>query len=139
MRVTITVVGGGVDNAARAADRNNKQVIFRNCAPFTKSITEINNARVDNAKYLDVFMPMYSLIEYSENYSKKSGSLYQFCRDKPNDNITDSQSFKFKSKFLDNTNNAGIINAKTAALLKYLSNFWRTLEMPLINCEIILF
>ena len=84
-------------------------------------------------------MPMYSLIEYSENYSKKSGSLYQFCRDKPNDNITDSQLFKFKSKFLDNTNNASIINAKTAALLKYLSNFWRTLEMPLINCEIILF
>ena len=84
-------------------------------------------------------MPMYSLIEYSDNYSKKSGSLYQFCRDEPNDNITDSQSFKLKSKFLDNTNNVGIINTKIAVLLKYLSNFWRTLEMPLINCEIILF
>ena len=84
-------------------------------------------------------MPMYSLIEYSDNYSKKSGSLYQFCRDEPNDNITDSQSFKLKSKFLDITNNVGIINTKIAVLLKYLSNFWRTLEMPLINCEIILF
>ena len=100
-------------------------------------MTEINNTQVDNAKYLDVVMPMYSLIEYSKNYSKICGSLYQFCRGKPNDDhITDYESLKFKSKFLDNTNNAGIINAKIAVLLKYLSNFWRTLEIPLINCKI---
>ena len=75
-------------------------------------------------------MPMYNIIEYGDNYSKTSGSLYQFCRDEPNNNITDSESFKFKSKFLDNTNNEGIIDAKIAVLLKYLRNFWRTLEIP---------
>ena len=55
-------------------------------------------------------MLMYNLIEYSDDYSKTSGGLYQFCRDEPNVNITDSESFKFKSKFLDNTNNSSIIN-----------------------------
>ena len=67
---------------------------------------------------------------------KKSGSLYQFCRDEPNNVLTESESFKFKSKFLDNTNNAGIINTIIAVSLKYLTNFWRTIEMSLINCEI---
>ena len=82
-------------------------------------------------------MPMYNLIEYSDNYSKTSASLYQSCRDEPNNNITDPESFKFKSKFLDNINsNAGIIDAKIAGPLKYIINFWRTLEMTLINCEI---
>ena len=75
-------------------------------------------------------MPMYNIIEYGDNYSKTSGSLYQFWSDEPNNNITDSESFKFKSKFLDNTNNEGIIDAKIAVLLKYLRNFWRTLEIP---------
>ena len=64
-------------------------------------------------------MPVYNLVEYSDNYSKISESLYQFCRD--------DASFKFKSTFLGNTNNAGIINAERAVSLKYLSNFWRTL------------
>ena len=133
---TITVFGAGADDAAIAADRNNKQTIFKNCAPFTDCITEINNTQVDNEKDLHIVMPMYNLIEYSDNYSKTSGSLYQFYRDGPNDNITDSETFKFKSIFLDNANNAGITNAKIAVTLNNLSNFWRTLEMPLINCEI---
>ena len=92
---------------------------------------------MDNAKDLGVVMPMYNLIEYSNSYSKASGSLYQFCGDEPNNIITSSEWFKFKSKFLDNTNNnASIINVKIAVPLKYLSNFWRTLVMPLISCEI---
>ena len=92
---------------------------------------------MDNAKDLGVVMPMYDLIEYSNSYSKASGSLYQFCGDEPNNIITSSEWFKFKSKFLDNTNNnASIINVKIAVPLKYLSNFWRTLVMPLISCEI---
>ena len=92
---------------------------------------------MDNAKDLGVVMPMYNVIEYSNNYSKASGSLYQFCGDEPNNITTSSEWFKFKSKFLDNTNNnASIINAKIAVPLKYLSNFWRTLLMPLISCEI---
>ena len=98
-------------------------------------ITEINNTQVDNAKDLDVVMPMYNLIEYSDNYSKTPRTLYHICRDVTHPSITDSESFKFKSRFLDNTNNADIINAEIAVSLKYLSNFWRTIEIPLINCE----
>ena len=77
---------------------------------------------------------MHNLIEYSNNFQKKSGSLYQLCRIILI--IKDSGSFKFKSKFLYNTNDASIVNAKIAVPLKYLSNFWRNLEMLLINCEI---
>ena len=74
----------------------------------------MNNTQVDNADDLDVVIPMYNLIEYSDNYSKTSGSLNQSCRDEPNNVIAESESFKFKSKFLDNTNNASIINVKIA-------------------------
>ena len=82
-------------------------------------------------------MPMYILIEYSDNYSKASASLWQYYKDEPNDNIADSESFKSKIKITakrpaeDNTKDVEII-----VPLKYLSNFWRTLEMPLINCEV---
>ena len=82
-------------------------------------------------------MPMYNLIEYSDNYSKKSGSLWQYFKDDPNDDIAQSDSFKSKIKVTgktpaaDNTKDVEII-----VPLKYLSNFWKTLEMPLINCEV---
>ena len=115
-----TVVGAGADTASIGPDRNNKQAIFKNCASFTNCINEINNTQGDNAKDLDVVMAMYNLIEYSDNYSKTSGSLYQFCGDEPNSVITESESFKFKSKFLDNTNNKGIINAKSSYAIKIL-------------------
>ena len=75
IKENITVVGAGADDAAIATDRNNKQAIFKNCALFTVCITERNNTQVGNAKDLDVAMPMYNLIEYSNNYSKKSGNL----------------------------------------------------------------
>ena len=80
---------------------------------------------------------MYNLIEYSDNYSKTSGSLWQYYKDDPNDNLTDSESFKSKVKITGNTPNNG--NAKYIEIivpLKYLSNFWRTLEMSLINCKV---
>ena len=134
---TKTVDGGGADDASTAADRNNKQVIFKNCVSFTNCITEINNTQIDSAKYLDFVMAMYNSVEYRENYSKKSRSLYQFGSDEPNNVITESESFKFKSKFFDNTNNAGIIiNVKIVVPIQQFTNFWRTLEMSLINCEI---
>ena len=85
-------------------------------------------------KNLDVVTPMYNLIEYSNNYSKTSGSLYQFCSDEPNNDTKESESFKFKSKFLDNTNNAGIINTKIAVPLKL--KCLKCAEMLLINCKI---
>ena len=91
-------------------------------------------------------MRMYNLIEYSDNFSKTSGSLWQYCREIPavnnNGNIVDfnganaTDSFNFKTKITGQTNNDGIINVEIMVPLKYLSNFWRTLEMPLINCEV---
>ena len=84
-------------------------------------------------------MAMYNLIEYSDNYSKISGSLSQFCRDEPplnNAATTESESFTLKSRSLNNTNNSGAANVKIAVPLKYLSNSWRTLQMYLIICKI---
>ena len=76
---------------------------------------------------------MYNVIEYSDNYSGTAKSSRQFHKDEPKIPITDSNSFKFKARFLANTNNRSIMNAEIAVPLKYLSNFWRTLEMHLIN------
>ena len=71
----ITITRAGADAAARETNERNKEVIFKNCARFTDSISEINNTKVDNAKDVDVVMPMYNLIEYSDDYSITSGSL----------------------------------------------------------------
>ena len=111
-----------------------KGVIFKNCAPFTKCINRINATGIDNAQDIDIVMPMYNLIEYSDNYSKTSGSLWQYCRDDPNDNIIQSESFKSKIKITGKTPaNGNTKDVEILVPLKYLSNFWRTLEMPLIN------
>ena len=112
-----------VDNTAAAgtaANNTAKKVIFKNCAPFTNCISKINNTKIDNAEYIDIVMPMYNLIEYSDNYSKTSGSLQQYCKEIPaiNDdgaivnfngaNATDS--FNFKTKITVQTNNNGRID-----------------------------
>ena len=127
-------------------NNTNKKVIFKNCAPFTKCVSEINNTNVDDAKYIDIIMHMYDLIEYSDNYSKTSGSLWQYTKDIPalddnneitdftNNNLTDS--FNFKVKMTGQTGDNGTKNVEMVVPLKYLSNFWRTLEMTLINCEV---
>ena len=91
-------------------------------------------------------MPTYNLIEYSDNYSKTSGSLWQYCREisavNNEGNIVQftganaTDSFKFKTKITGKTNNDGIINVEIMAPLKYLINFWRTLEMTLIYFEV---
>ena len=136
---TITITGAGDDDAAKRLDERNKGVIFKNCAPFTKCISRINNTDIDNAQDIDIVMPMYNLIEYSDNYSKTSGSLWQYYKDEPNDNIADSESFKSKVKITGKTPADG--NTKDVEIivpLKYLSNFWRSLEMSLINCEVYL-
>ena len=90
---TKTIAGAGADAAARKADERDKDVAFKNCAPFTNCISEINNAQVDNAKDIDIVMPMYNLIEYSDNYAKTTGSLWQYFRDEPDDNLANSESF----------------------------------------------
>ena len=82
-------------------------------------------------------MPMYNLIEYSNNYAKTSGSLWQYFRDEPDDDLEDSESFKSKIKITGKTpNNGNVKDVEIMVPLKYLSNFWRTLEMPLIHCEV---
>ena len=134
---TIPITGAGADAAARQAHDRDKGVAFKNCAPFTNCISEINNTQVDNAKDIDIVMPMYNLIEYSDNYAKTTGSLWQYFRNEPNDDIEDSESFKSKIKITGKTpddDNEKDVEIKVP--LKYLSNFWRTLEMPLINCEV---
>ena len=129
-----------------AANNTNKKVIFKNCAPFTNCISEINNTQIDNDKDIDIVMPMYNLIEYSDNYAKSTGSLWQYCKDIPARNDNDEiiifdvnnviDSFNFKVKFRGQTGNNGTKNVEIMVPLKYLSNFWRTLEIPLINCEV---
>ena len=138
-----------VNNTAAAdadANNTNKKVIFKNCVPFTNYISEINNTQVDNAKDIDIVMFMYNLIEHSDNYSKTLGSLWQYCKDIPavdNNNaivnfaeINLTDSFNFKVKMTGQTGDDGTKNVEIMVPLKYLSNFWRTLETPLINCEI---
>ena len=135
-----------INNAAVDADANNtnQKVIFTNCAPFTDCISKINNTEVDNAKDIDIVMAMYNLIEYINNYSKTSGSLWQYCKDIPavnnNGDIVDfngtnaTDSFNFKTG--QTNNNGRIDNVEIMVPLKSLSNFWRALEMRLINCEV---
>ena len=88
---TITITGAGNDDAAKRADERDKGVTFKNCASFTKCISRINNTDIDNAQDKDIVMPMYNLIEYSDNYSNTSRSLWQYYKDDPKYNITDSE------------------------------------------------
>ena len=84
----IAITGGGPDGAARRLDERDKRITFKNCAPFVKWINRINNTETDNARYIDIVMPMYNLIEYSDNYSKTSGGLWKYYKNEPNDNET---------------------------------------------------
>ena len=139
-----------VDGTIRATNAvNATRLALKNCAPFTKCNLEINDEHVDTAENLDIVMPMYNLIEYSDNYQDSSATLYQYKRDEPpeDDAVADltadnSDSFKYKIKLLGNVtevagNAAGVrrLNVKVVPL-KYLSNFFRSLEMPLINWKI---
>ena len=138
-----------VNNTAAAdddANNTNKKVTFKNCAPFTKCIGEVNNTNIDDAKDIGIVMSMYNLIKYSDKYSKTSGRLWQYSKDIPavnNDNVilhfTNDKltgSFDFKVKMTGQTANNGTKNVEIMVPLKYLSNFWRILEMLLITCEV---
>ena len=112
---------------------NNTDVAFKNCAPFSTCKTEINDVFVDEANHIYIAMPIYNLIEYSDNYSDTSGSLWQFKRDEGLANnadlsIDNSQSFKYISTLLEKTTNSDngnsfVKDAEIVVLLKYLSNF----------------
>ena len=114
----ITVNSTAAEGAA--ATNTNKKVIFKNCAPFINCKSKINNTQIDDDDYINIVMPMYNLIEYSDNYSKASGSLWQYCKDIPvvnnEGNIVDfngangTDSFNFKAKITGQTNDNRIIN-----------------------------
>ena len=99
----ITIRGAGDDAAARQADERDNGVAFKNCAPSTNCISEISNTEIDNCQDIDIVMALYNLLEYSDNYAKTSESLRQYYRDEPNDNLADTESFKFKIKITGKT------------------------------------
>ena len=148
---TIRLQAAGVGAAAAAAiaadaaaNAAAARSVLKNCAPFTKCNLEINNEHVDTAENLDTVIPMYNLIEYSDNYQDSSATLYQYKRDEPPDNnvvlnVNNSTSLSYKIKSLGNpVSDAAVakLNTKIVVPLKYLSNFFRSLEMSLINCKI---
>ena len=118
------------------------QAAFKNCVPFEKCSTEIDGTLADEANFINIAMPMYNLIEYSDNYSDTSGSLWRFKRDEIANNTKVNNddnvpSFKYKASSIGNTENNGTkIGVKIVAPLNSLSRLWRSLEMPLINCKV---
>ena len=139
VKSTITVAGNNL------RDRQDRPLILKNNTPFVSCITRINGELIEDADYLDIVMSMYNLLEYNKNYRKTIGSLYNYYRDQLNDDadnnqfnnikIVNSNTFKYKNKIIDNTNNQGTKDIELAIPLKYLRNFWRALNIPLISCE----
>ena len=100
---TIKLTGEGDNYTEKRADERSKRVIFKNCAPFTDCISEINNTQIDSAKVIDIVISMYNVIKYNNNYSKTSESLWWYYRLKANDNIANYKSFRRKIKTTGNT------------------------------------
>ena len=166
----IVVTAPGVNNNANnIRDKRNRPVVLKNNAPFVSCITRINGKLIEDADDLDIVMLMYNLLEYSKNYGKTIGSLYNYCRDELSDDANDnnfgnikvvnSNTFNYKNEIIGNTydvdaripnadgngqinnriyiaNNEGTQEIELAIPLKYLGNFWRALNIPLISCEI---
>ena len=155
---TITVTAHGANNIR---DKKNRPLILKNNAPFFSCITRINGELIEDADDLDIVMSMYNLLEYRktiENYRKTIGSLYNYYRDDLKDDADDnnfgnikvvnSNTFKYKNKIIGNTYNVdagtqgsdvnknGTQEVELTIPLKYLGNFWRALNIPLISCEV---
>ena len=154
----IIVVNGVVNGVENEILRRNRPLILKNNAPFVSCMTKINNEFIEDADDLDIVMPMYNLLEYSKNYRKTIGSLYNYYRVElsddnnpnnfPNTNVVNSNAFEYKNKINGNTydvaagaaghdaNSVGKQDVELAIPLKYLGNFWRALNIPLISCEV---
>ena len=150
----IVTAPGDNNNVNNIRDKRNRPLILKNNAPFVSCITRINGELIEDADDLDIVMPMYNLLEYSKNYRKTIGSLYNYYRDElggnanNNDNTVNSDTFRYKNKITANTYNVaagaedytasknGTNDIKVAIPLKYLSYFWRALNIPLISCEV---
>ena len=152
---TITVTVLEVNNIR---DKRNRPLVLKNNAPFVSFITRINGKLIEDVDDLDIIMPMYNLLEYSKNYRKTIGSLYNSYRDELSDDAEDnnfdnikvvnSNTFKYKNKIIGNTydvdagaqgydvNKNGTQEVELAMPLKCLGNFWRALNIPLISCEV---
>ena len=157
---TVTVTAPGANNDANdTRDKRNRPLILKNNAPFVSCITRINGKLIEDADDLDIVMPMYNLLEYSKNYRKTIGSLYNYYRDEltndnndsfANINVVNSEAFKYKNKITGKTYNVnagadgydvnknGTRKVELAIPLKYLGNFWRAISIPLISCEVFL-
>ena len=156
---TITVTAPRVNNdASNIRDKRNRPVILKTNAPFVSCITRINGELIEDADDLDIVMSMYNLLEYSKNYRKTIGSLYNYYRDELSDDADDnnfdnikvvnSNTFNYKNKIIGNTynlnarddsydvNKNGTQEVKSTIPLNYLGNFWRALNIPLISCEV---
>ena len=153
-------VNGIVNGVKNEILRRNRLLILTNNAPFVSCMTKINNEFIEDADDFDIVMPMYNLLEYSKNYRKTIGSLYNYYRDElsddnnpnnfPNTNVVNSNTFKYKNKITGNTynvadgaagHNANRVRKQDVELaipLKYLGNFWRALNIPLISFEVFL-
>ena len=117
----------------------NSVVAFKNCAPFRTCDVTINDEHVEKAEDSDIVMPMYNLLEYSDNYQDSTGILQQFKRDEPPDDnanvANDTTSLVYKSKLISGTDDNNVNNVKLVVPLKYISNFFRSSELPLVNCK----
>ena len=153
---TITVTAAAGSNNIR--EKRNKPLILKNNAAFVSCITKMNNELTEDAEDLDIALPMYNLLQYSENYRKTIGSLCNYYIDELSDDADDnnfnnikvvnSNAFKYKNEITGNTynvnatadgydaNKEGTQTIELAIPLKYLGNFWRALNMPLISCEV---
>ena len=159
VKCTITVTAPGLNNNANNIRvKRNGPLILENNVPFVSCITTINGELIEDADDLDIVIPMYNLLEYSKNYRKTVGSLYNYYRDEltnddnddnfANKNVVNSEAFKYKNKITGNTYNVdagaqgydvnknGTQKVELAIPLKYLGNFWRALNIPLIGCEV---
>ena len=133
-------------------NRRDKNLKFKNNAPVRSRISKINNTFVDNTEDHDIIMPIYNLLEYSDNYSMTLGSLGNCYRDKVNNDANENNTagnygthkietttrkyFECKTKIIGGTlANTNRLDAEVLVPLKYLSNFFRFLNLPLINCE----
>ena len=150
----IVTAPGDNNNANNIRDKINRPLILKNNAPFVSCITKINGELIEDADDLDIVLPMYNLLEYSKNYRKTIGLLYNYYRDElsgdtnNNDNAINSDTFRYKNKITGNTYNVaagaqgytvnknGTNDIELATPLKYLGNFWRALNIPLIICEV---
>ena len=133
------IVVKGIINlkASENTDLGQKDVAFKNNAPIRSCITKINSALIDDTEGLSIVTPMYNLLEYSQNYSVASEKLWNYYRDKVDDvddSASNRKSFKYKTKIVGKT--IPPLNTEDAVPLKYLRYFWRSFDLPLINCEI---